>query len=89
MWVYLVVAALVVLGIVGGIFAGGIFTIVLLPIAAVILGSSIVYTYMGKSAEQSQQADTPEPALPHGQPAAPSEVRTSPQKLADARRASQ
>ena len=94
MWFYPVVIALVILAIVGGTLAGGIFTIVLVPLAAIVLISSIVYGVWGRALEAgagtpavaSHVADRP---VPH-RPRRPSgRVRTSPEALADARRQQQ
>ncbi len=89
MWLYIVVAALVVVGIAGGFFAGGIFTIVLLPIAALILIGSVVYRSMAEAQERNQRTDHPEPTLPHAAPSDPGEVPTTPERLADERRLAQ
>jgi hypothetical protein len=89
MWVYIAVAALVVIGIIGGIFAGGIFTIVLLPIAGIVLVSGIVFTSLGKGAEQKEGAAAPEPALPHDVERPSGHAPTSPERLADERRVRQ
>jgi hypothetical protein len=90
MWLYLIVAALVVLGLVGGAFAGGIFTIVLLPIAAIVLIAGLAYTSLGRGAEQKQNAATPEePGLPHNVERSSGHAPTSPEALADSRRVHQ
>ena len=89
MWVYLVVVSLAAIGILGGIFAGGIFTIVLLPIAGIILVSGFLFTGLGKGAEQKEGAAPPEPALPHDVERPSGHTRTSPERLADARRVHQ
>jgi hypothetical protein len=89
MWVYLVVVSLAAIGVLGGIFAGGIFTIVLLPIAGIILVSSFAFTSLGKGAEQKEGAAPPEPALPHDVQRSSGHTRTSPEGLADARRVHQ
>jgi hypothetical protein len=86
MWVYIVVAALVVIGVIGGIFAGGIFTIVLLPVAGIVFVSGLAYTSLGKGAEQKEGAAPPEPALPHDVERPSGHAATSPERLADARR---
>ena len=84
------VVALVVLGLFGGVAAGGIFTIVLLPIAAIALVAGIAYRGMGHAAESTAGGQTGEPApLPHSSPNDPARVQTSPEGLADARRAQQ
>jgi hypothetical protein len=89
MWMYLVVVSLAAIGVLGGIFAGGIFTVVLLPIAAIILVSSFVFTGLGKGAEQKEGAAPPEPALPHDVERPSGHAPTSPERLADARRVHQ
>jgi hypothetical protein len=92
MWIYMIVAFLVVIGIVGGLAAGGIFTIVLLPIAAIVLVASIAYRGMGHAAEVGGsgggESAGPSP-LPHSSPTDPARVQSSPEGLADARRAEQ
>jgi cell division protein FtsN len=91
MWIYMIVGVLVVVGLLGGIVAGGVFTLVLIPIAVVVLLAGLVYTAMGRSAEGRQAAggsSSPSP-LPHNLPAEPSHVPDSPESLADARRVQQ
>jgi hypothetical protein len=90
MWIYMAVLALVVLGLVGGIAAGGIFTIVLLPLAAIVLVAGIAYRGMGHAAESGAGGvqDGPAP-LPHSSPSDPARVASSPEGLTDARRAQQ
>ncbi len=87
MWLYPIVIALVVLGIVGGIFAGGIFTIVLLPLAALVLFSGLGYGAIAR-AVQERQGTTNAP-LPHRDDRGGGEVETSPERLVDARRVQQ
>jgi hypothetical protein len=90
MWIYMAVAALFVLGIAGGIAGGGIFTIVLLPVAVIILVAGIAYRGMGHAAESGSGASSGGPApLPHSSPTDPARVQSSPEGLTDARRAQQ
>jgi hypothetical protein len=89
MYLYLVVAALAVIGIIGGIATGGIFTIALIPIAVVVLVAGIAYRSMGHAAERGHGSGGTEPPLPHSAPDEPGHVPTSPEGLADARRAQQ
>ncbi len=88
MWLYLVAAVVLAFGVIGTIATGGIFTIVLIPVAVVVLIAAIVYRSMGHVAERSQGAVGTEP-LPHSEPDQPGHVPTSPEGLADARRAQQ
>lgn len=89
MWFYIAVAALVVIGIVGGIFAGGIFTIVLLPIALIVLIGGAVYRSLGTRAIGTPPDITPESPLPHDRAPVQPDVTTSPERLVDERQAHQ
>ena len=95
MWLYVIVAALVGVGVIGGLAGGGIFTIVLLPIALIVLVVGLLTSASSRSAqkrsggathETHDAADQPLPRHPdRGSGRAP----TSPEGLADARRAQQ
>jgi hypothetical protein len=87
MWLYPIVAALVVLGIIGGIFGGGIFTIVLLPLAALVLFSGLGYSAIARTMQE--RAGASQRPLPHRDDRDTGHVPTSPEALADARRAHQ
>jgi hypothetical protein len=89
MWLYLIVAALVAVGIIGGVFAGGIFTIVLVPLAVVVLFSGLGYSLLARAAEEKAGAADANNPLPHQPEHAPSHVPTSPERLADERRVRQ
>jgi hypothetical protein len=87
MWLSMIVVALVVVGIVGGIFAGGIFTIVLVPIAAIVLLAGLGYSFLARAAEEKAGAADAGNPLPHQPPDhASGHVPTSPERLADERR---
>jgi len=92
MWLYLIGAVLVLLGIAGA-FAGGIFTIILIPIGFVIIASAAGYSMFGRSAHRAAGASTharPTTApLPHSTPSPSGHESTSPEALADARRTEQ
>ena len=53
MWFYPLLIVLVILAIVGGTLAGGVFTLVLIPLAVIVGVSAIVYAMWGR-ALQSQ-----------------------------------
>jgi hypothetical protein len=89
MWLYLIVAVLVVLGVVGGIFAGGVFTIVLVPLALIVLVSGLGYSALGRAAQRHAGGGEGDRPLPHGQGSESGHVATSPERLADARRVQQ
>ncbi len=56
MWFYPLLLALVILAIVGGTLAGGIFAIVLVPLAAVVFISGIVYSRASAPAAAAERA---------------------------------
>ncbi len=94
MWLYMIVGALVLIGVLGGILAGGIFTIALLPLALIILVTGVVFGLWGRSAQGTSEPETEnaEPGtrpLPHQGQGEPGSTLSSPEGLADARRAGQ
>jgi hypothetical protein len=89
MWLYTIFIALVILGVAGGVFAGGIFTIVLVPIALIVLFSGLAYSLLARAAEEKAGAADADNPLPHQPRHEGSHVPTSPERLADARRANQ
>lgn len=82
------------MAVVGGSLAGGVYTIVLVPLAVIALISWAVYALWsrtlagaaGESTDASHAADRP---LPHRPPRDTGRVRTTPERLADARRQQQ
>ena len=94
MWFYPLLLLLVVLAIVGGTLAGGVYTIVLVPLAAVALISAIVYALWGRALQGSQGGATeagpaPRRPLPSQHSGPSGRAATSPDALADARREAQ
>jgi hypothetical protein len=90
MWLYIIVLALAVLALAGGALLGGVFTIVLIPIAVIVFVGAAVYRSMGAAAERREGGPEPEnPPYPHSVPDQPGHVRTDPETLADARRVQQ
>jgi hypothetical protein len=89
MWLYMIVAALVVLGLAGGALMGGVFTIVLIPIALILLVGGLIYMAMGRAGERRQGGGGAPAPLPHSAASQPGHVRTSPEGLTDARRLQQ
>ena len=89
MWFYPLVLTLVILAIIGGVLAGGVFTIVLIPVAGLALISAIGYTVFARGAQQRAGAAEGGSALPHQPEREPGHVQTSPEGLADARRVQQ
>jgi hypothetical protein len=94
MWLFGLAGALVVVGIVGGIFGGGIFTIVLVPLGLIVGGSAVLYAMWGRASQgaaggSTQAAHGSDRPLPHHTPSDSGRVPSSPERLADARRTQQ
>jgi hypothetical protein len=94
MWFYPVVVVLVILAIVGGSLAGGIFTIVLVPLGAIVLVSAVVYSLWGRALQASaggptDATHTSHRPLPHRRRRPTGRAPSSPEQLADARRQQQ
>lgn len=91
MWLFIAVAFLAVLAVFGGTLAGGIYTIVLIPLAVIALISAIGYSYFSGAATRrggGEGREAPRP-LPTGQQRSSGHAPTTPEGLADARRARQ
>ncbi len=91
-WLLLLIAFLGLIAIVGGALAGGIFTIVLIPVALVAFVSVVAYTYFTGAAERRAGRDRRgqrPPAPPTAQQPASTPRPATPEELSDARRANQ
>jgi len=93
MWLYMIAAFLLVVGIIGGIVSGGIFTIVVLPLGVIVLAAGAAAGMWSRSAGASAHGDVteiePRP-LPHSNRPQPGTHGTSsPDELVDARREAQ
>ncbi|MBV9465852.1 MAG: hypothetical protein JO206_01605 [Solirubrobacterales bacterium] len=94
MWVAILVLALGILALLGGVLLGGVFTIVLVPLALIGLGSGVVYAMWGRATQAGEGGATdsehaPERPLPNTLPRDSGRAPTSPERLADARRVQQ
>jgi len=94
MWLYLVALVLVILGIVGGVASGGIFTIILVPLGVIVAGSAFMYAASARRSQsaaggEAEAAPSTNRPLPHTPQRESGHVPTSPERLADARRAEQ
>lgn len=92
MWLLVLIAFLGLLAIVGGSLAGGIFTIVLIPLAVIAFICALAYGYFAGGAQRraggERQRDRPPAPPTAGQPSSVPRPST-PEELADARRANQ
>ena len=95
MWLYMIAVLLLVFGIVGSVVSGGIFTILVLPLGAIVLLGAVVAGMLARStgarAHGGKSASEIEPRpLPHtNRPQQGASGTTSPEQLADARREAQ
>ncbi len=94
MWLYMIAGLLAVVGIVVGFTGGGIFTIILLPLAFIILIAGVAFGMLGRAQQGSEGQETrathttDRPLSRHG-PGSGQPVHSSPEALADARRVQQ
>lgn len=90
MWLYIVAIALLVVGVIGSIFSGGIFTIIVLPLGVVVLAAGIVTAMWARSSgarngEKDVSRNESRP-LPHtNRPQPGTSGSNSPEELVDAR----
>jgi hypothetical protein len=98
MWLGILVVLIAVFAAIGGTLAGGVFTIVLIPLAAVGLVVAFVSVSLVRASQRRQASDqTPgnpssvesPNALPRTHARPPGNVPTTPEGLTDARRAQQ
>ena len=93
MWLYLVAAFLLAVGVIGAIFSGGIFTIMVLPLGVLVLLVALAAGIWARGSGASAHGDMadiePRP-LPHtNRPQPGTHGTTSPEELVDARREAQ
>lgn len=94
MWFYPIVLVLVLLGLVGAVFLGGVYTLVLVPLVVIALLSALGYALAarsravssGSTAEAEQSGHRP---LPHRRERMPSRAATTPERLVEGRRQQQ
>ncbi len=93
MWFYMIAFFLILVGIIGGVLSGGIFTIIFIPLGAIMLVVAVVFGMWSRAREGSATPDaegakTDQAPLRHTPPqGAPAPTR--PEELADARRVQQ
>jgi hypothetical protein len=91
MWLLLLAVPLAIVVLIGGLLAGGIFTIVFLPLALIIAAVAVIFTMYGRSQRRptlpSERATTaPEPG---GGLSNTAPRPSTPDELVDARRQAQ
>lgn len=89
MWLYLIAIVLLLVGIVGGIATGGIFTLIFVPLGIIVLVVALLSGGLASLTRRRYGGREPSQPLPHHPVHEPGSVPTSPEALADARRAEQ
>lgn len=94
MWLYLIAGVLLIVGVVGGIAGGGMFTIVLVPLAFIIAASAFIYQMWNQASQASAGVSTDahpstDRPLPHTFREDSGRAPNSPERLADVRRTQQ
>ena len=93
MWFYPILLMLVVLGVAGGVFMGGVYTLVLVPLVVIALISVVGYMMWARSQTAASTGGGAEPSsgppLPHQHRREPAHVTASPERLVDGRRQQQ
>jgi hypothetical protein len=92
MWFYMIAGFLILVGVVGGVASGGIFTLIFIPLGAIMVVVAVLSGAFGRASQDSgtRQRSTraePEP-LPHT-PSGTAPAPSSPEQLVDARRGQQ
>lgn len=94
MWIAFLVMALAILALLGGVLLGGVFTIVLIPLAALAVVSAILASVWGRASQgtgpdSGEAAKPAERPLPHSRQRGSGHAPTSPERLVDVRRTQQ
>jgi predicted phage tail protein len=93
MWFYMIAVFLFAVGIIGGVASGGIFTLIFIPLGAIMLVVAVVMGMWHRGAQgaaggQTEGSKTEQEPLRHTPPQG-TPAPTRPEELADARRVQQ
>ena len=89
MWLFWFVLPLAIVMVVGGLMAGGIFTIVFLPLALIVIAGAVVSTLYGLSDRRRTLPSDQSTATDLGTGPAATRAPSTPGELTDARRQAQ
>jgi hypothetical protein len=93
MWLYMIAGFLFLLGVVGGVASGGIFTLIFIPLGFVMLVVAAGVGWWGRSAQADAEGSNPtQSAEPKPLPSSPPHETprpSTPEELVDARRTAQ
>jgi hypothetical protein len=93
MWFYMIAVFLILVGIIGGVASGGIFTLIFIPLGVIMLAVAVLMGMWGRSRQgsaggQTQGSKTEQAPLRHT-PGQGTPAPSTPEQLADARRVQQ
>jgi hypothetical protein len=93
MWLYMIAGLLFLVGIIGGVASGGIFTIIFIPLGAIMLVSAVLFGMWGRASQgsaggETRASNTGQARLRHTPPQGAGAPST-PEDLVDARRVQQ
>lgn len=93
MWFYMIAAFLFAVGIIGGVASGGIFTLIFIPLGVIMVIVAVLTgmwhrSQQGAAGGETEGSKVEQAPLPHT-PAQAIPRPTTPEELADARRAQQ
>src|SRR5579884_1701505 len=93
MWFYPILFILVLLALAGGNFLGGVYTLILVPLVVIALGSALLYmlwarSQAGRAGAETEASHPSERPLPRRRRAPRRRAPDSPERLVDARRQS-
>jgi hypothetical protein len=93
MWFYMIAGFFVLVGLIGGVASGGIFTLIFVPLGLIMLavagGAGILGRRSQDESDGGQQPANTQPAPLRHTPAQGTSAPATPEDLADARRAQQ
>lgn len=87
MWLSFPTLLFVVLALIGAVIGGGVFTLVLVPVAVLLMLAAIVYSMWMRSSKpgETPQGGRDETALPHSEHRNTAPAPATPDQLVDAR----
>jgi hypothetical protein len=93
MWLYMIAGLLILVGLIGGVASGGIFTIIFIPLGAIMLVVAVLVAMWGRASQgsaggETEASKTGQAPLRHTPPQGAATPGT-PEDLVDARRVQQ
>jgi hypothetical protein len=93
MWLGIVIAFAVLLAVIGGVVVGGVFALILVPIAVIVVVGAVVMSMWARATSgrpsPEDERSRSEPTYPHGGHQNASSAPATPDQLVDARQKTQ